>query len=167
MAKTERRYRLIDGNILPEESRLIGYCWHNLHRGFLTQGLLKAHECLEKQCPFLERFPDKHFWVRKKEIKDNRNKAKNNKALERLILERFRELTADFDGFAVCVVEFKDDIFWVRCVKTQTVFIKEIKDQISKEFNVPLKVFYVQNEFEVRAELIRIIKEREENEKYY
>lgn len=160
MPKKERRYRLINKTPLPDESRLIGYCWCDVHQGFLTKNLLEEHECLKKHCSFLERFPKHPYWTQKETTKQKRADAKSAKATEALILERFRELTADYDDFAVCAVNFKDDAFCVRCVTIQSHELSEIRDQIAQEFHVCIKIIYIQNTYEMRKELIAAIKGR-------
>lgn len=43
-------------------SKAIGYCHLSKHKGFITKEALKAHDCLGKQCPFLQIYEDKPYW---------------------------------------------------------------------------------------------------------
>ncbi len=50
------------------EKNAIGYCHYNIHKGYLTETLLKQHACIAKECPYLERYEYKTYWI-KREIK--------------------------------------------------------------------------------------------------
>lgn len=43
-------------------SAVIGYCRCDAHRGSLTAPLLHSHKCMEKDCPFLERYVNYPYW---------------------------------------------------------------------------------------------------------
>ena len=42
-----------------------GYCHNARHRGLLNVVLLKSHRCVEKECPFLERYKTHSYWSQK------------------------------------------------------------------------------------------------------
>ena len=44
----------------------IGYCKNNIHRGFVAVEALCKHECLEKECPYLHKFPEHPIYNDKK-----------------------------------------------------------------------------------------------------
>ena len=46
----------------PKKEKAIAYCHSGEHQGFLSEKMLKAHGCLGKQCPYLEKYEDKQFW---------------------------------------------------------------------------------------------------------
>ena len=51
----------------PENA--VAYC-HNLkHLGYLSEKLLKQHQCIQKQCPLLEKYEDNYFWLRRAVLK--------------------------------------------------------------------------------------------------
>ena len=164
LEKQKRVYKLIDGAPLCERTRQVGYCWCDLHPGFLTTPLLKSHECLQKGCPFLERFEDKDFWKQRAKTKESKNKNKAKNKLKDVILDRFRELTSELENFAVCSVELSGNLYTVRCVKIHSLDIADVIKTVSQEFGVKIRVVYIQNTFNARRELISIIKEREANE---
>jgi len=43
--------RCIDGHITGS-GNCVGYCIYDVHSGFLTKELLKAHNCIENGCAF-------------------------------------------------------------------------------------------------------------------
>lgn len=59
----------------------IAYCHHENHIGYLNENLMKKHKCLEKQCRYLEKYEDKHYWIQRsikqvlKKMKKNNNKG--------------------------------------------------------------------------------------------
>ena len=65
---------------------IVGYCHYSLHKGYLTDTLMDAHDCLGKNCAFFERFDDYPYWVREA----NRKKEKV-KRLERCQDEQARQ----------------------------------------------------------------------------
>lgn len=66
---------LIDGNYRSVAVKNIaGTCHNNIHKGYLDIKLLQQHDCINKKCPFLEKFEDYPFWVNQANIA--REKAK-------------------------------------------------------------------------------------------
>lgn len=50
----------------PSPQDAVGYCHYNLHRGYLSWKAIKSHDCLGKQCPYLEKYLDRPVWVQRK-----------------------------------------------------------------------------------------------------
>jgi len=67
--------RFIDG--IERRKQPVGYCNSRMHPGYLRERDLKVHECLGKQCPFLEKNEESPYW-RQREIKKARKKGKFN-----------------------------------------------------------------------------------------
>ena len=61
---------ILGGNM--ENHDIVGYCHNPVHKGYLKRSQLKDHECLGRQCEFLEKnelsryFMDQYFKKRKK-----------------------------------------------------------------------------------------------------
>jgi len=72
----DRKYR--DG------TKIIGYCWCSIHKGYLTVPLLRQHDCLGKQCRFLQRFDDTPFWVERAKMKTKRKEGKEGSLRRKL-----------------------------------------------------------------------------------
>ena len=49
----------------PPKDNAIAYCHNKKHMGYLTATMLKQHECLKKECPFLEKYDNHQFWIRR------------------------------------------------------------------------------------------------------
>lgn len=89
---------------VTEYNEIIGFCHNKLHKGHLTQKLIKQHECLEKQCKYLEKYTDKPFWKhleKKKLAKQNhKNYKKRKKELENSEKQINDELKNEFQEIA-------------------------------------------------------------------
>ena len=70
----EERY--FDTGIKQENA--LGYCHYYKHKGYVNEHILKTHECLNKQCPLLEKYEDKSYWIKRKIIKVLKTYHKNN-----------------------------------------------------------------------------------------
>ena len=56
----------------PSKEHSVGYCHCKTHKGKISVKMLKKHQCLGKQCPFLQKYEDHPYWEqrrRKKELK--------------------------------------------------------------------------------------------------
>ena len=64
----------------PKQSKAIGFCHSAQHQGYMSEKMLKAHGCLGKNCPYLEKYEDMQFWKdreKKKADKKARKAAEN------------------------------------------------------------------------------------------
>lgn len=74
------RLKLVDGSyqvIKPE--KIVGYCNYRLHRGYITANSVKSHDCIAKNCPYLQKFDgNSTYWsfVESEEKKKRDRKAK-------------------------------------------------------------------------------------------
>lgn len=58
-----RNVPLMDGIYRKINTKaLVGKCHNKLHKGYLTVELLRKHQCIEKNCVFIEKFEDYPFW---------------------------------------------------------------------------------------------------------
>ena len=57
--KYARRRNYIDGGPIGPNSKLIGYCWCDTHKGYIGKSHLKKHKCDRKNCSFFERLEKK------------------------------------------------------------------------------------------------------------
>lgn len=74
-----RRVPMVDGSFSRIETKaLVGICHNPIHKGYLSVTLLNKHDCIDKECRYLERFEDYPYWVRQrnKESEKNRRKEK-------------------------------------------------------------------------------------------
>ncbi len=78
MQTKKNPYTDIYGNpMAKEDGKVIGYCHNFSHLGFVTARILKKHQCMQKGCPYLNRYMDKPYWVEKERIKqDKKRKAR-------------------------------------------------------------------------------------------
>lgn len=73
----------------PSKKNQIGYCHNKSHLGYLSITALKRHQCLKKNCPYLEKYQDHEFWVNRDKLKEKKKKDKlNRKTMEELYSSR-------------------------------------------------------------------------------
>lgn len=115
-----RRVLLIDGISQKIDTKsVIGYCHCSKHKGYLNVSLLKSHDCIKKECVYLEKFEDYPFWVnymnsqkakeRRKQAKKQsvKSKAEHKESVERkmnALLESAQGI-ADKLGYPIRVVK--------------------------------------------------------------
>lgn len=58
----------------PKQANAVAYCHSGEHQGYLSEKMLKAHGCLGKNCPYLEKYEKAQFW------KDRAKKKADKKA---------------------------------------------------------------------------------------
>lgn len=57
------RARMLTGELLEiRRGKIVGWCHNHLHKGAVNRSLLEEHDCLGKQCPFLEKNRESPFW---------------------------------------------------------------------------------------------------------
>lgn len=80
---THRRVSLIDGSRpVVDTKAIVGFCHYIIHKGYVTVTLLQKHECLEKKCPYLEKFENYPFWAKyeaREKQKASIKRAKKNR----------------------------------------------------------------------------------------
>lgn len=81
--KGNRIYKRFDGQAAREKT--CGYCHNQRHHGRLSIKLVREHKCIEKQCPFLEKY-DHPIW--RKKIVDKNNKVNLDDVMEAIHEER-------------------------------------------------------------------------------
>lgn len=114
---------LINGYEIVNLDFIVGFCHCLTHRGILTENQLKKHECIEKRCPFLEKYKDYPFWKKferkqeelskkKSEIKRKKKNATNIKNAEQKqineMLEAAREIQRRFN-YSIIITSIKKD----------------------------------------------------------
>lgn len=61
----------------PDMNRACAYCHSGQHQGYMSVKMVKRKKCTAKQCPYLEKYEDHPYWVRKAEIKALQRAAKS------------------------------------------------------------------------------------------
>lgn len=83
------------------KSNVMGYCHFFKHRGYITRSILKNHECVKKQCSFLQKNTSNPYWTAVERIQAaEKRKKETAKRLKREEEERQRELVARAQGIA-------------------------------------------------------------------
>lgn len=121
---------LITGEFkLVRKETVIGVCHNNIHKGILTVNLLKKHDCLGKNCTYLEKYKNKSYWHTLEKEEEEKNKRKIAKK-ENQVLEKDKKKTCNDIKNQVNYIAEKYDF------KFKALEVKQITDN---RFNV----FYV------------------------
>ena len=67
---------------------IVGFCYCDTHKGYITVNLMKSHDCLGKECPFLHRFEDFPYWERYKNVARQREIQKRQKRQKAFIKKK-------------------------------------------------------------------------------
>ena len=126
---------------------------------------MDEHECLKKQCKFLEKFKSHPYWAYRSKImnerKNKKDKMKEVSAVEEKILKRFQALTANLEGFAAVKAELKGDVCAIRCATTQKVKLAAPLRIIQREFGFDVEIKFIENSYYVRNALIEKVKKEQ------
>ncbi|MDE6005014.1 MAG: hypothetical protein K2G88_06470 [Oscillospiraceae bacterium] len=136
------------------KEQIIGYCNYKLHRGALTEQLLKSHECIQKKCPYLKRLEDRKFWIKRKDRTEHKKAMK----LEKHMQEEFsKNLLIEAQEFAENY-QAKLDIIQVNFDKSKNYYIIfYISDNSDDDYNEYLDFLYAyQDKKQAKAELRHI-----------
>lgn len=106
---------MLDGRVrYLRRKKIVGCCHNKIHPGKLTKPVLYAHECLEKKCPYFEKYDESPFWAAcekrrraREEVKRRQKKEKARLQAEEASLGRMRDALqryADASGAAIDVV---------------------------------------------------------------
>lgn len=106
-------------------TKCIGFCWNEVHRGYLTKKQMDQHQCLEKNCHRFEKIETAPYWSQQIEKRQNRKDAKQakkqsaNEAEE--FLAKIRELTINDFNFYPVACELKDNTYEVRIINYKSI----------------------------------------------
>lgn len=105
---------IIGERIYVQKKQVVGYCHFPEHRGSITKTTLKSHDCLKKECHFLEKYEDNPYWAAIERIKVRKQQKKETlkqlKADEQEKVENWiftAQTIADSLGYNIKVVDVK------------------------------------------------------------
>ena len=155
----ERKYRMVNGAPLCAPERQVGYCWCELHPGYLHKHLMDEHQCVERKCEHFEKFKESEYWKRKAKIKEDRIAGKlEKKRIEQLcnsIYQEFETIFVNNSNIAILNVEHLNGTYIARLVTIGHEGTSDIIKAIERKYQVKIKVVYVQNTYQFRKELIQ------------
>ena len=106
-------------------TKCVGFCWNEVHRGYLTKKQMDQHRCLEKGCHRFEKIETAPYWVQQSAKKQSRKDGKQikkqavNEADE--FLAKIRELTINDFNFYPVACELKDNTYEVRIINYKAI----------------------------------------------
>ncbi|SFW22297.1 hypothetical protein [Ruminococcus flavefaciens] len=102
--------RLVTGErVLKPRNYVVGFCHFPGHKGGITRKILQEHDCLNKNCSFLEKYTDNQYWDELKRIQLKKSRRKNKiqtiKAEKAAIKRQFDAITSIYYEIALCIIE--------------------------------------------------------------
>ena len=70
-----RSHSFMTGQCDPENA--VAYCHNKSHIGYLSAKMVKQHDCNTKQCPYLEKYETRSYWLRRNIISVVKKYRKN------------------------------------------------------------------------------------------
>ncbi|WP_026653663.1 hypothetical protein [Butyrivibrio proteoclasticus] len=61
----------------PKPENAVGFCHYKKHNGFVSEKMLKKHQCLGKNCPYLQKYENHEFWIDRARIKAEKKARKS------------------------------------------------------------------------------------------
>lgn len=90
----------------PTKENAVGYCYHSSHTGWLTEKMMKQHDCLGKQCKYFRKLETNPYWYRR-DVKKALSKIKKN-GYGVVTINGTRYLTQDYKKLCDrCRIELK------------------------------------------------------------
>ena len=116
--------RTITGNECAN-TKCVGFCWNEVHRGYLTKKQMEQHQCLEKNCHRFEKIETAPYWAQQTAKKQTRKDGKQTKkqAINEAdeFLAKIRELTINDFNFYPVACELKDNTYEVRIINYKSI----------------------------------------------
>lgn len=158
LGKKWRVYTTIDGNACNEGQR-IGYCWSEIHRGYLTKNLIKEHQCIEKKCKHFQKYENADYWKQKEKRKAEKKKAKDKekqiKQTKEDLLVKIRELSASDNNFFPISVEKEKNYYVIRFVRFEYVDIYKYKTALKSLTLTPFTFYEIKTNYENKLNILR------------
>ena len=96
----------------------VGYCHCNAHKGYLTKKSLCEHKCLERHCPFMQKF-NNQYWK-------TRDAQENRRQIRRFYAKHKSNMLVSMDEFLYAIKEFYGSYNSVPQSKDGKVNIKDL-----------------------------------------
>ncbi len=111
--------KMLTGQVLPiRRGRIVGWCRNRMHPGALNKAILEQHDCLGKNCAFLEKNCQSPFWHALEESKLSKEKLKEKIRREKQKkIQEESELRTLMDDWGSYLEEIQSDMQIVRVVK--------------------------------------------------
>ena len=118
-AKEIVKVKMLTGETIPiKRNNIFGWCHHNMHRGALNKALFEQHDCLGKNCPFLERNCQCSFWAnlaaQQAEKAARKEKAREEKRQQAAEEEHLIQLSESWQSY---LDDMESDMYIVRVAK--------------------------------------------------
>lgn len=106
-------------------TKCVGFCWNEIHRGYLTKKQMEQHQCLERNCYRFEKIETAPYWnqvnVQKRTRKNGKQAKKQLENDAEEFLQNIRKLTVHDCNFYPIAAELKDNTYEIRIITFKSV----------------------------------------------
>jgi hypothetical protein len=156
-------YTTIDRNPCNEGQR-VGYCWNEIHRGYLTKNLMKEHQCIEKKCRHFQKYENSPYWKEKEARREKKKKRKEilkkNENDKNRILNKIREITIEDENFHAISVEKDKNIYVVRYIRFDFVNTASYVKMFKEIFGCNFYLKEIKTNYEKKKEILKNINKK-------
>ena len=142
-----KRCRCID-NKITSRSKCKGYCVCMKHPGYLTEKLIKKHQCMEKECHY--------FYMLEEETEKATNKITHKfEDVEKKVVEKANKAIKAYEGIKIIKAERESKDSWkLYYVVIAKYDIKRISNLIKKSLDVNINLHKMDLSFDRCVDLI-------------
>ena len=102
--------KIVSGErILKPREHVIGYCHFPGHKGGITRKIIREHECLAKECTYLEKYADNPYWTEIKKHQagkaQRKEYIKQKKAESAAVQKHKNAITDIYYEIALCIID--------------------------------------------------------------
>ncbi len=96
--------KMLTGEVISiRRGHIVGWCHHKMHPGAVNKSILEAHNCIGKNCPYLERNCQSSFWpnyeANQKEIEERKEKLRKERLQKTLEQQELNALTNNWSAY--------------------------------------------------------------------
>lgn len=111
--------KLLTGETIPiKQKNVLGWCHHRMHKGAVTRTIMEQHDCLGKNCPFLERNAKSPYWenlaTQQKAKEARKEEIKAQKRQQAAEEEHLIQLSESWQSY---LDDMESDMYIVRVAK--------------------------------------------------
>ncbi len=113
------KVKMLTGEVIDiRRGKIVGWCHHNLHRGAVNKEILKKHDCLGKNCPYLHKNAQSPYWktleIEKKKKEQRKAELKAEKVRRALEANDMLALASSWQSY---LDDMESDMHIVRVTK--------------------------------------------------
>ena len=155
-------YKLVDGN-QAKARKVIARCHSPKHQGFLTERLLKSHDCATKKCPHLEKTNQVYWYIHEKAmkpIKESKQELKQEKRQlenEKTRRDSYIKTVLQYSGciYVTSIRESRKDFLEISYIYDRIIDLTPEINMLRKRLDITIKLDAAPSADEIKERLIK------------